>query len=81
MPTVSETANEPPQEELDHYNSPSSLAREALRVNEAFSQQCLRPEAGRAPAANPFAKSGEEPASTVFRYRRWKLGDYTLIAR
>lgn len=40
--TVSETANEPPQEEGNSFNSPRNLAMEATYINHNFSQQCLR---------------------------------------
>lgn len=40
--TVSETANEPPQEEGNSLNSPRNLAMEATYINHNFSQQCLR---------------------------------------
>lgn len=40
--TVSETANEPPQDEGNSFNSPRNLAMEATYINHNFSQQCLR---------------------------------------
>ncbi len=40
--TVSETANEPPQDEGSSLNSPRNLAMEATYINHNFSQQCLR---------------------------------------
>ena len=40
--TVSETANEPPQDEGNSFNSPRNLAREATSITHNFSQQCLR---------------------------------------
>lgn len=80
--TVSETANEPPEEDADHINSPISLSKEATHVNETFSQQCLRHEAHRLPAPHPFVKAGEEPASVAYRYRKWVLGEnLVLVAR
>ncbi|CAJ0932778.1 unnamed protein product [Ranitomeya imitator] len=40
--TVSETANEPPQDEVNSFNSPRNLAMEATYINHNFSQQCLQ---------------------------------------
>ena len=40
--TVSETANEPPQDEGNSFNSPRNLAMEATYINHNFSQHCLR---------------------------------------
>ncbi len=85
MPSVNETANEPPQEDVDHINSPSNLAREAAKINQDFSQQVLRRgDVHRMPDATlPFAPdAGEELASASYRYRKWQLSDkLTLIAR
>lgn len=39
---MSETANEPPQDEGSSLNSPRNLAMEATYINHNFSQQCLR---------------------------------------
>ena len=39
---MSETANEPPQDEGNSFNSPRNLAMEATYINHNFSQQCLR---------------------------------------
>eukprot|EP00048_Salpingoeca_helianthica_P015433 m.226756 g.226756 ORF g.226756 m.226756 type:complete len:538 (-) comp17028_c0_seq1:135-1748(-) len=80
--TVNETANEPPQEDFEHPNSAFNLAREATRINEDFSQQCLRPELQRFGEPHPFAQPGEEPASVGYRYRSWAISDsLTLVAR
>ena len=79
---MSETANEPPQEDADHFNSPINLSREATQINEAFSQQCLRHEPHHLGSKHPFAQPGEEPASVAYRYRKWVLSDtITLVAR
>lgn len=40
--TVSETSNEPPQDEITSINSPRNLALEATFINHNFSQQVLR---------------------------------------
>lgn len=42
LPTVSETATEPPQEEPTSLNSSKNLALEAMAINHNFSQQALK---------------------------------------
>ncbi|CAB1342053.1 unnamed protein product, partial [Coregonus sp. 'balchen'] len=85
--TVSETANEPPQDEGNSFNSPRNLAMEATYINHNFSQQCLRMggERHKFPNPNPFVEEDidkSEVASVAYRYRRWKLGeDIDLIVR
>ncbi|KAG8138193.1 hypothetical protein E2320_004121 [Naja naja] len=85
--TVSETANEPPQDEGNSFNSPRNLAMEATYINHNFSQQCLRmgKEKFTFPNPNPFVEDDmdkNEVASVAYRYRRWKLGDdIDLIVR
>ncbi|XP_061433203.1 eukaryotic translation initiation factor 3 subunit D [Lethenteron reissneri] len=85
--TVSETANEPPQEEGNAINSPRNLALEATFINHNFSQQCLKmgAEKYKFPKPNPFTEDdlqGAEVASVGYRYRKWKLGeDIELIVR
>jgi len=85
--TVSETANEPPQDEGNSFNSPRNLAMEATYINHNFSQQCLRmgKERYNFPNPNPFVEDDmdkNEVASVAYRYRRWKLGDdIDLIVR
>uniref|UniRef100_H2ZWM9 Eukaryotic translation initiation factor 3 subunit D n=1 Tax=Latimeria chalumnae TaxID=7897 RepID=H2ZWM9_LATCH len=85
--TVSETANEPPQEEGNSFNSPRNLAMEATYINHNFSQQCLKMggEKYKFPNPNPFVEEDmdkNEVASVAYRYRRWKLGDdIDLIVR
>ncbi|EGW13968.1 Eukaryotic translation initiation factor 3 subunit D [Cricetulus griseus] len=85
--TVSETANEPPQDEGNSFNSPRNLAMEATYINHNFSQQCLRMgrERYNFPNPNPFVEDDmdkNEIASVAYRYRRWKLGDdIDLIVR
>ncbi|KAM4021754.1 eukaryotic translation initiation factor 3 subunit D [Anomaloglossus baeobatrachus] len=78
--TVSETANEPPQDEVNSFNSPRNLAMEATYINHNFSQQCLQmgKEKYKFPNSNPFIEDDvdkNEVASVAYRYRRWKLGD------
>ncbi|KAF6736742.1 Eukaryotic translation initiation factor 3 subunit D [Oryzias melastigma] len=85
--TVSETANEPPQDEVNSFNSPRNLAMEATYINHNFSQQCLRMggERYKFPNPNPFVEEDmdkSEVASVAYRYRHWKLGeDIDLIVR
>uniref|UniRef100_A0A4W6E285 Eukaryotic translation initiation factor 3 subunit D n=1 Tax=Lates calcarifer TaxID=8187 RepID=A0A4W6E285_LATCA len=85
--TVSETANEPPQDEGNSFNSPRNLAMEATYINHNFSQQCLRMggERYKFPNPNPFVEEDmdkSEVASVAYRYRHWKLGDdIDLIVR
>ncbi|CAG5897251.1 unnamed protein product, partial [Menidia menidia] len=82
-----ETANEPPQDEGNSFNSPRNLAMEATYINHNFSQQCLRMGAERYkfPTSNPFVEEDmdkSEVASVAYRYRHWKLGeDIDLIVR
>ncbi|KAA0705760.1 Eukaryotic translation initiation factor 3 subunit D [Triplophysa tibetana] len=85
--TVSETANEPPQDEGSSLNSPRNLAMEATYINHNFSQQCLKMggERHKFPNPNPFVEEDiekSEVASVAYRYRRWQLGeDIDLIVR
>ncbi|CAG0888523.1 unnamed protein product [Darwinula stevensoni] len=84
--TVSESSNEPPQDEGASINSPRSLALEALFINHNFSQQVLRmgEETCKFEGDNPFVSNEEEGevASVGYRYRKWDLGnDITLVAR
>ncbi|ESO01694.1 hypothetical protein HELRODRAFT_185703 [Helobdella robusta] len=77
LPTVSETATEPPQD--DGMNSPKNLALEATYINHNFSQQVLKmgDERHDFGEANPFARPEEqsEIASVGYRYRKWDLGN------
>uniref|UniRef100_A0A3B5PTA6 Eukaryotic translation initiation factor 3 subunit D n=1 Tax=Xiphophorus maculatus TaxID=8083 RepID=A0A3B5PTA6_XIPMA len=80
--TVSETANEPPQDEGNSFNSPRNLAMEATYINHNFSQQCLRmvSPAPRPHLAHGFTLTTNHVSS--FAYRHWKLGeDIDLIVR
>ena len=81
--SVSENANETPNEEIDHVNSPMQLSQEATRINENFSQQCLSRGAVRKFAEkNPFVEEDEEPASVAYRYRKFVVSpSLTLVAR
>lgn len=85
--TVSETANEPPQEEgANNINFPRNLALEATFINHNFSQQVLKmgEEKHAFDKPNPFAGEEEEPviASVGYRYRKFNLGnDINLIVR
>uniref|UniRef100_A0A8B9UWY8 Eukaryotic translation initiation factor 3 subunit D n=1 Tax=Anas zonorhyncha TaxID=75864 RepID=A0A8B9UWY8_9AVES len=76
--TVSETANEPPQEEGNSFNSPRNLAMEATYINHNFSQQCLRmgKEKYKFPNPNPFVEDDmdkNEVASVAYRYVNFSL--------
>lgn len=81
--TVSETANEPPQDE--GMNSPINLAMEATYINHNFSQQVLKSggESYRFKNGNPFVEGDDSNiASLGYRYRKWSLGNnIELIAR
>lgn len=82
--TVSETSNEPPQEE--GINSPRNLALEATFINHNFSQQVLKmgEEKHKFEEPNPFISEDEvgEVASVAYRYRKWDLdGGIVLVAR
>mmetsp|Transcript_12129 Transcript_12129/g.12200 ORF Transcript_12129/g.12200 Transcript_12129/m.12200 type:complete len:585 (+) Transcript_12129:62-1816(+) len=87
--TVSETAHEPPTaaDDLDEINHPEKLSLEATMINQNFSQQVVKEgtESRKTYEPNPFFEKGVEkdvePASIAYRYRKFKLGDVTIIAR
>jgi translation initiation factor 3 subunit D len=87
--TVSETAQEPPQDEGNSINSPHNLALEATFINHNFSQQVLKPvektdDCFSFEKPNPFVQGNEdnETSSVAYRYRKWDLGNkITLVAR
>jgi len=87
--TVSETAQEPPQDEGNSINSPHNLALEATFINHNFSQQVLKPvekpeDRLSFEKPNPFIQENEEEkvASVAYRYRKWDLGNgITLVCR
>ncbi|GAB1600484.1 eukaryotic translation initiation factor 3 subunit D-like [Argonauta hians] len=85
--TVSETANEPPQEEgASSINFPHNLALEATFINHNFSQQVLKmgDEKYEFDKPNPFAGEDDDSvvASVGYRYRKYNLGnDIELIVR
>lgn len=88
--TVSETSNEPPQDEGNSINSPRNLALEATFINSNFSQQVLRASQTREQdhkldfEPNPFAQEDEEAeiASVAYKYKKWDLDNgIELIAR
>jgi len=88
--TVSETAQEPPQDEGNSINSPHNLALEATFINHNFSQQVLRPvekpeDRLNFEKPNPFVQGKDEEqevASVAYRYRKWDLGNgITLVCR
>jgi len=80
------------QEPKESVNHADNLQMEATAINHNFAQQLLTaPAQGDKPpphvfdTPNPFLASlskGAEPASTAFRYRRWRLpGGVQLVAR
>jgi len=88
--TVSETAQEPPQDEGNSINSPHNLALEATFINHNFSQQVLKPvekpeDRLSFENPNPFIQEKDEEkevASVAYRYRKWDLGNgITLVCR
>jgi len=88
--TVSETAQEPPQDEGNSINSPHNLALEATFINHNFSQQVLKPvekpeDRLNFEKPNPFVQEKDEEkevASVAYRYRKWDLGNgITLVCR
>ncbi|GAB6020453.1 Eukaryotic translation initiation factor 3 subunit D, variant 2 [Chamberlinius hualienensis] len=89
--TVSETSNEPPQDETNSINSPKNLALEATFINHNFSQQVLKTfvkgaedDKYKFEEKNPFIQEDEagEVASVGYRYRKWSLdNDIELIVR
>ncbi|CAG5097066.1 Oidioi.mRNA.OKI2018_I69.XSR.g14917.t1.cds [Oikopleura dioica] len=84
--SVNETANDPPSEENNTgINDPRNLTLEATYVNKVFGQQCLRQGewtdlANKNPYIDPGMKK-DRIASAGYRYRKWTLGEYTLVAR
>jgi len=76
--SVNETSQEPP-EDADRV----ALGKEATWINQLFSQQVLiksnEPTVQYEP--NPFQQEGENVSATAYRYRKWTLGDYALVAR
>ncbi|KAH8074497.1 hypothetical protein JL721_2060 [Aureococcus anophagefferens] len=95
--TVSETSHEPPvapnpdQEDdkdkkpADEINTPEKLSIEATMINQNFSQQILKtdPAPEKMALPNPFAdaESESKPASMAYRYRKFALGEHTIVAR
>nr|XP_002126137.1 eukaryotic translation initiation factor 3 subunit D-like [Ciona intestinalis] len=80
--TVSETANEPPQDE--GMNSPHNLAMEATYINHNFSQQVLKQgDKHQFEKNNPFVQGDTENIASVgYRYRKWNLGNnIELVSR
>jgi translation initiation factor 3 subunit D len=87
LPSVSETAAPPPQDERG-INTYNSLMAEATYINRNFSQQVLRPgrpETIKLDGPNPFdedEQSNTELASVAYRYRKWDLGnDIQVVSR
>jgi len=84
--SVNETANDPPSEENNTgINDPRNLTLEATYVNKVFGQQCLKQGewtdlANKNPYIDPGMKK-DRIASAAYRYRKWTLGEYNLVAR
>lgn len=88
--TVNETSNDPPSDDKDAINSPNALSQEATFINQNYSQQVLSKGGkkyefgiGGEPKPNPFASSDSTiPLGSVgYRYRKWQVGDHSLVAR
>ena len=81
---VNETSMDPPAEEpKEAINSASSLSKEATFINQHFSQQVLikGEVAHKFPNGNPFQAEDQKVSSTGYKYRRWTIGEVSLIAR
>ena len=70
----------------DEINTPEKLSIEATMINQNFSQQILKsePPAEKMALPNPFAdaeNSETRPASMAYRYRKFALGEHTIVAR
>ncbi|KAJ8600580.1 hypothetical protein CTAYLR_008165 [Chrysophaeum taylorii] len=70
-------------------NSPEKLSLEATMINQNFSQQILRTDIPREKLdlPNPFASEHQhdgveaKPAAIAYRYRKFSLGEHTIVAR
>jgi len=81
---VNETAHESPSETGSaDINSASNLMEEATEINKHFSQQVLSKveEKINFQKSNPFQQPNEDVAPIGYRYRKWKIGEFILIAR
>jgi len=85
MVSVNETANDPPGEENTGINDPRNLVLEATYINKVFGQQCLKSgEWNDLEHRNPYIDNKmpkDRIASAGYRYRKWQLGEYNLVAR
>jgi len=75
--TVNETALEPPVDD-------GSLSREATFINQMFSEQVRKKDkaAQTFESSHPFHNDADRPpAAVAYKYRKWQLGDNTLIVR
>lgn len=88
--TVSETSRDPPTtDDPNEINQPMKLSLEATMINQNFSQQVLKDHKDdaalrKAYEPNPFFEEEDdktEPASGAYRYRKFTLGNVTLVAR
>mmetsp|Transcript_15544 Transcript_15544/g.60803 ORF Transcript_15544/g.60803 Transcript_15544/m.60803 type:complete len:535 (-) Transcript_15544:38-1642(-) len=82
MLTVYETAPDSPDpENKDTYNRPSELSQEATLANQRFIQQVQRSDMDslKFDVENPEEFETQYPVA--YRYRRFKLGNISLVAR
>jgi len=86
--TVSETASDPPMpsDDPEAMNSPENLSVEATSINQNFTQQILHGSKRQDmehpnPFFDPEDEGGLEPAAVAYRYRKFQLGNVSLIAR
>ncbi|TPX37186.1 hypothetical protein SmJEL517_g01073 [Synchytrium microbalum] len=87
--SVNENAAEAPLEsaEKENPNTPQQLALEGTYVNKNFSQQVLKQAEkytldNENPFVDPSVADQDPPASAIYRYRKWQLGeDLALVAR
>jgi translation initiation factor 3 subunit D len=77
--------NNMPIPEKDSINSPELLSVEATEIQKNFLQQVIisgqGKEQGKPSPLESVLKKGQIPASTVFRYRKWNLPEYSLVVR
>lgn len=87
--TVNETSHDAPKDEKnltgdEVINSFQSLAKEATKINENFTQAVVsKTDVYKYPEGNPFADEVEgTPVNIAYRYRKWSLtDDITIVAR
>ena len=81
--TVNETCHDQHtiDQTLDPINSPEALTKEAVFINQNFSQQVLARSDKRhkLERPNPFTEAGEATISVGYKYRKFMLNDETEI--